>query len=61
MTRLTRARLVLAAMGLVVWGYGANADEPVTRLVGIGLFAAALLLRFARPRNRDGQEPPTAS
>jgi hypothetical protein len=60
-TRLTQARLVLATMGLVVWGYGASADEPVTRLVGIGLLAAALLLRFARPRNRDYREPPTAS
>ena len=60
MTRLTQARLVLATMGLVVWGYGASADEPVTRLVGIGLLAAALLLRFARPRTRD-REPPPAS
>ena len=53
MNRLLLARAILAAMGLVVWGYGVRAEEPRTRLVGIALFAIALLLRFAARRRRD--------
>ena len=56
MRRLDLARLVIAGIGLIVWGYGTHAGEPITRLVGIGVFAVALLLRFARPRERDGDD-----
>ena len=57
MNRLLLARLILAGMALVVWGYGVRADEPRTRVVGIALFVIALLLRFAV--RRDGGDRPT--
>ena len=56
MSRLFEIRIALAVMALIVWGYGVRADEPNTRLVGIALFVAALLLRFLRPRPR-GADP----
>jgi hypothetical protein len=42
------ARLVLAAAGLVVWGLGIRADDSVLQYVGIGLLAAAVVVRFFR-------------
>jgi hypothetical protein len=46
MTRLTTIRLVLAAAGLAVFGYGARADQERTRLVGMIITAMALALRL---------------
>jgi hypothetical protein len=48
---ITWARFGLAAVGLLVWGYGYRIDDPVIRWVGIAFLAAAVLLRFA-PRSR---------
>ena len=50
MTRLLQVRIGIAVIGVIVWGYGVRFDEPVTRMVGIGLFLLALLLRFAARR-----------
>jgi hypothetical protein len=33
-------------IGVIVWGYGQRADLPRVRLAGMGILAAALLLRF---------------
>jgi hypothetical protein len=52
--RLLLARTVLAAMGVVVWGYGYRVDEPNIRLAGIGVLAISLLLRFVPKRWLDG-------
>jgi hypothetical protein len=50
MRRLVLARTVLAAMGVVVWGYGYRVDDPTVRLAGIALLAISLLLRFLPAR-----------
>ncbi len=48
--RRTEIQLVLAAIGLVVWGYGARAEDPRRQWIGIGFFAAAAALRFFKKR-----------
>lgn len=48
---LVWARFAIAAVGLLLCGYGIRVDDSVTRWVGIGFLAVALLLRFA-PRSR---------
>jgi hypothetical protein len=50
MRRLILARTLLAAMGVVVWGYGYRVDDPNVRLAGIALLAISLLLRFLPAR-----------
>jgi len=56
MTRLTQLKLGLVIAGLIVWGYGARVDISWLRWVGIGLFAAAVALRFVGPRSsRHGE------
>ena len=44
------ARTVLAAIGVVVWGYGYRVDDARVRLAAIGILALALLLRFVPKR-----------
>ena len=68
MSRVLLARAALAAMGIIVWGYGAWADEPRVRFVGMILLAVSLLLRFApgggsgrRGRGRGGAEDDQAT
>ena len=46
MKRLLLARLVLTAIGVVVWGYGQRFELPQMRIVGMGILAVALVLRF---------------
>lgn len=55
MSRVMQARVALAIIGLLVWGYGAATDAANLRLVGIILLAISLVLRFAdrRPRRND--------
>ena len=50
MRRLLLARTVLAALGVIVWGYGYRVDDPRVRLAGIAILAISLLLRFVPPR-----------
>ncbi len=47
MNRLLLARTALAAIGVVVWGYGYRVDDERIRLAGILVLAVSLLLRFA--------------
>jgi hypothetical protein len=49
---LTWIRLAVAAIGLVVWAYGYQADDVTIRWVGIAFLAVAVLLRFIAPRRR---------
>lgn len=44
--RRTEIQLALAAIGLVVWGYGARTDDRRLQWTGIAFFAAATALRF---------------
>jgi hypothetical protein len=46
----TEIQLALAAIGLVVWGYGARVDDRRLLWIGIGFFAAATALRFFKRR-----------
>ena len=50
MTPLTTARLAIALIAAVLLGWGIRTDNPVLRWAGIGFLVAALLLRFAGPR-----------
>lgn len=49
MTPATQAKLALALIGVVVWGWAVRVDDARLRVVGIGFLAAAVLLRFLRP------------
>jgi hypothetical protein len=53
MSRLLLLRVVVAATGVLVWGYGYRTNAPDVRLAAIGILAVALLLRFA-PRHWFG-------
>ena len=53
MKRLLLARLVLAAIGVVVWGYGNATNESRFMLVGMALLVVSLLLRFVPKRWLD--------
>jgi hypothetical protein len=52
---LTWVRFGLAAVGMVIWAYGYQADDAAVRWVGIGLLVVVVLLRFAA---RRGPPPP---
>ena len=57
MTRFMMARIVLAVIGVLVWGYGIARDDANVRIVGIGILALTLVLRFAPRRiQRDNDE-----
>jgi len=53
MSHLTAAKLILAASGLIVWGFGIRTDEEMLQYVGIGLMVTAVLLRFLRRPDLD--------
>lgn len=55
MSRLDNARIALAFIGIVVWGYGQRTDRAETRLAGIGVLVVVLLLRFF-PKRWLGEE-----
>lgn len=55
MKRLALVKLVLAAIGIVVWGYGARADDAAFRLAGMIILAIAVLLRFLPASRRERQ------
>ena len=58
MSRLTTAQLALAAIGVVVWGWGTRSGDSRVGWAGIIMLAVASLLRFARRRDPP---PPGAS
>jgi hypothetical protein len=56
--QLQLARTVLAAIGVVVWGYGYRMDDANVRLAAIAILAVSLLLRFVPKRwVGDDREP----
>ncbi len=55
-TRMMVARIVLVALGLIVWGYGVRIDHPRLRLIGIALLATSLVLRFFKRREPPGSD-----
>ena len=56
MNTILVVRLTIAAIGVLVWAYGAREDHQMARLIGIGILAVALLVRFAGPRLPRGEE-----
>lgn len=50
MSALTRAKIALALIGLVVFGAGVRLERTELRWVGLGFVVLAWLLRFAGPR-----------
>ena len=55
MSTLTRAKIVLALVGLLLFGAGARLDRRELRYAGIAFVAAAWLLRFVK-RNGGKEE-----
>jgi hypothetical protein len=55
MSRMMLARVVLAVIGVIIWGYGTATDDANIRLAGIGCLSVSLLLRFAP---KDKSPPP---
>ena len=50
MSALTRAKVALALIGLVLFGVGVRLERIELRWAGLGFVAVAWLLRFARRR-----------
>ena len=50
MSTLTRAKIALAIIGLVLFGAGVRLERPELRWIGLGFVIVAWLLRFAGPR-----------
>ena len=46
MNRFALLKLVIAAVGIAIWGYGARADIAPVRLAGMIVIAVAVLLRL---------------
>jgi hypothetical protein len=50
MKRLLLARLVLAGIGVAVWGYGNATGQPNFMYSGMGILVVVLLMRFLPKR-----------
>jgi hypothetical protein len=59
MSTLTRAKIALALIGLVLFGAGVRLERSEVRWIGLGLVAVAWSLRFARPQSDGKTTPPT--
>jgi hypothetical protein len=55
---LTRAKVVLALAGLVLFGVGVRLERTELRWAGLAVVVAAWLLRFVRPPNAGESEGP---
>jgi hypothetical protein len=52
-TTLTRLKLGLAIVGLIVFAWGVRVEQSRLRTIGIAFVAAAWVLRFLRAKARD--------
>ena len=52
MNQATTTKLVLAAAGLMSWGYGIQSGQPFPKWLGIAMLAAAVVLRFVKRGDR---------
>jgi hypothetical protein len=52
-TRLAVVKLVVAAGGVLVWGYGARIDDERIRLGGMIVIAVAVVLRWLPTTIKD--------
>jgi hypothetical protein len=53
---LTRAKVALALIGLLLFGAGVRLERIELRWIGLGFVIVAWLLRFARPRRSRQSE-----
>ncbi len=53
MTPLITARLIVALIAAILFGYGIRTDNNALRWAGIGFLLAALLMRFLGQREND--------
>lgn len=56
MSTLTRAKVALALIGLLLFGAGVRLERIELRWIGLGFVIVAWLLRFARPRGSRQSE-----
>ena len=58
MTTLTRAKVTLALIGLILFGAGVRLERTEVRWAGLGFVVMAWLMRFGAPRpGRSDREP----
>lgn len=57
MSRYLAIKIGLAAIGVIILGYGMSTDDPTVRWIGIAFLAAAVLTRFLPKRLRAGDYP----
>ena len=57
MTRYLAIKVALAAIGVILFGYGMAADDRILRWIGMAFLAAAVLTRFLPKRLRTGDYP----
>ena len=57
MKRLLLARLVLTAIGVLVWGFGNATSQAAYMYAGMAVLAIALLMRFLPKRWFDDSAP----
>lgn len=50
MTAVTRAKLVLGAVAVLLFTIGTRNEIPALRWIAVGVLLLAVLLRFYRPR-----------
>jgi hypothetical protein len=61
MSGLTRIKLALALIGVVLFAAGVRLDDSRLRYIGIGFVAAAWILRFVKPRPPTQAPPPPSA
>jgi hypothetical protein len=59
MSALTRAKIALALIGLVLFGAGVRLERVEVRWIGLGFVVAAWLLRFAGRRRTEQVDTPS--
>jgi hypothetical protein len=52
MTPIIIARLIVALIAAILFGWGIRTDDEALRWAGIGFLAAALLMRFIPTREK---------
>ncbi|HEX7124068.1 MAG TPA: hypothetical protein VF178_16945 [Gemmatimonadaceae bacterium] len=58
MTVLTRIKLALALIGVVIFAAGVRFEDPRLRYIGLGFVAVAWVLRFVRSKRAEPDAEP---
>ena len=59
MSQLTRFKIAMALIGLVLFGAGVRMERVELRWIGLGFVVVAWLLRFAGRRAPESSDSPT--